>query len=338
MIRASTKQRTSLLRTLDAEYTVREDMDVRQGFEDPPPGVKPVLDIHWASDRGRILLEVSRGALMDRLFYDGAQSIRMIPDMHDPAILDFVSIVERPPDIDDFGPVILPHLLGLTDQFVTGDVETVLASEDARIDTNWAFTEGNSDVSVTCPSISGSKPTVHLGFDSHRGLALSVRQFEYSSADYAAWVVDDWMTVESELTGETVAVPARGHSVTHSVTSGGIVHHQVIFLEMHRFELPREIARGRFVPTIPPGTEVWSQSEIPGQPARRSIAGGATAINLQAREAARGSNAAMAELRNTGVIFSGRPQPSNWSWPFVLLGILCIGGGLLWRRKMFRNP
>ena len=101
---------------------------------------------------------------------------------------------------------------------------------------------------------------------------------------------------------------------------------------MDRCELPSRLPNERFVAAIPSGAEVWEESKVPGRPPKRHIAGGATAIEAHAAEAAQKVAQEMAELRKTGTKFNGKPQPTRWNTVFLLAGAVLISGGLIWHR------
>ena len=330
VIRAAAKQRSSLFRTLDVKFRVWEDLEYRMLPEEAGPATDEEMHVHWATDRGRVFLETSQRGHVYGVYYDGSRTVELEPKPPDASRLRSAYIRPGPPRMELIQRVILADALGVTELMGFGEIETALSTTGAHVDQGWGFADGEFDVAVVVPVQVSNKHTAHLGFKRDPGWMLALRHFEGPHGDVAAWVVDEWMTVTSSLTGEALSVPSRGRYLIYGVVNGK-EYRQAIVFEVDSFALPARISDAEFVATIPPGTEVWEQPRIPGRPMERSIAGGTAAIEAQAAAAARKAEAAMLELQASGVKFSGRPRARNWVWVFIVVGVVLLSAVMLRR-------
>lgn len=335
VIRAAVRRRLSLLQTFDVKLRTWTDTEYTVLVDETETVSDEQSRIHWVTDRGKSFFEISsdRSGGRSSLFYDGKRTIRQVSDPADPKQLIWVYVQQRPPEAELFGAAVLPDLLGVMLTSITGDLKTLVSDKETQLDPNWTVEDANFDIAVRCPAKEQWVRQMHIGFDKERDWAPAFLHCEEVNGQIATWSVEEWMTVVSGHTGDELSVPKRGRYVLRGVVKGK--HYRFAQVaEVDQFELPARISAERFVTELPFGTEVWVESKVPGRPPEQHIVGGAAAVAAQAAEASRKVEAAMAELRKTGMKFSGKPRQKSSRWFFLLIGMTFLAAGFLlyrWR-------
>ncbi|MFG0333038.1 MAG: hypothetical protein ACF8TS_06710 [Maioricimonas sp. JB049] len=325
------------MQTLDITLRVWTDTETTV-LVDPTEQVSAEpAHLRWIADRGRVALLEEWPEGSDTIVFDGVKTTQLaLPGVRGEHGSSFGTAFIEPhaPDRETLARLVLPQLLGLICAWGTGDLDSVISGTEAKIAPDWSTARADVDAAVTCSLPELNVRRAYIGFDLARGWTPVVQRYEYDidTENSATWVVEEWMNVVSGISGEQLSVPKRGRYILEGSVDGGRKFHVEHVVEVDRFELPARIPNRHFTVRIPDGTEVWKESDIPGRPAARYIAGGAQAIAARAAEAAREVERLIAERRRTGVTFDGKPQPASYFWVFFTIGALSLVAGILLRR------
>jgi hypothetical protein len=136
-------------------------------------------------------------------------------------------------------------------------------------------------------------------------------------------VVNEWRTVQDEMTGETVWFPEQ---MTRT-TSAGIY---TVLLRTARVGFAPDEIRG--CPELPTGTRVQEMGSGPGVPVKLYVIGGEAALDAQMEAHVNAARQALSERERTGQWFDARPNHGvGWIKPVWIVSLLVLFGAAGWR-------
>ncbi|MBX3444074.1 MAG: hypothetical protein KF774_16845 [Planctomyces sp.] len=329
-LRASVRERLSLLQTLKAELRAWTDIENSKLPEDVVP-VPGICSIRWTIDQGKSSYDLSGEGYRHQKFYDGKDFWNIDSSIRDgkPANVKAYKKGE-PPDPSLFQYAILPDLLGLQLSTLKTDLNHVLATPNARVANDYRPKYGHSDLAIRCEVAEPYRATVTVGFDRSRDWSPTLIEAIDEHAGVCVWFAEDWTTATSDITGEAVWIPSRGRYVVESPTSAMDIRFSAI-AELDAIELPQSVPVATFVPAIAPGTQVWTEPARPGGLMQASIAGGAEGQAIRAAQLAEDAKRERDKLVSKGVLFDATPRPTPYGLYFVSFGLMLLLSVAGWR-------